>query len=386
MITDRELDAQLAGATDIRDADLPALPVGFLGLVKTDAAEVDTTGVTEPASLVAARQLVADAHDARLAGRLRRPGRKTLLRAGVAVVAVAAAWTTAVLVTPSDQPGTRDDTATPSDVTTSPGPTETPTNGIRLVAAEEVTFPLSLDPAPEGLTPTVSRVGGVGYYGDLPLVYTADYSSAGQDRVLVNLFAEDPRGAAGEGWGLDEAPDGSATVDGTAAEVRGGDGYVALLWQRPDGRWVRILGEGAYGEIAALVPVAESLVDSPQPLGLQFGLAPAGWSLTGYEESRSIDLTRDDDPEQLLRLSVYPPGGDASLDAMVGGPDVAGPATPVTIQGREGRLVLVDGYESPDFWRAAGQLADGSLFLLLAPQVLTQEQVVQIADQISYTP
>ena len=78
-------------------------------------------------------------------------------------------------------------------------------------------------------------------------------------------------------------------------EVRGGDGYVDLLWERPDGRWVRVLGEGGYADLDALLPVAESIVDRPQPLGLQFGLAPAGWSLTGYEESRSIDLTKDGD-------------------------------------------------------------------------------------------
>jgi hypothetical protein len=59
--------------------------------------------------------------------------------------------------------------------------------------------------------------------------------------------------------------------------------------------------------------------------------------------------------------------------------------TPVTIQGREGRLALVDGHENPDFWRAAGHFPGGARFLLLAPQVLTEEQVLQIAEQVTYT-
>ncbi|MCA0145897.1 hypothetical protein [Blastococcus sp. LR1] len=367
MITDRELDARLDAAAGMHDADLPALPEGFLR-------ELTSTG-SEPASVVAARQLVSDARERRSTPR-RRPGRKAFVRAGIAVVAVAAAWTTAVLVTPADRP-------TPPVAT--PGPTsEAPVDGIQLVAAEEVTFPLTLDPAPPGLTPTFSMVGGVGFFGDLPLVHTADYTGD-SGRVLVRLFAEDPRGPEDTGYGLDEAPAGSATVGGRPAEVRQGDGYVSLLWELPDDRWVQVLGEGDYGPLAALLPVAESVVDRPQPLGLQFGLAPAGWTLTGYEESRQLDLTRNGDAEQLLRVSVYP-GGTATLDEIVDAGDLTAPPTPVTIQGREGRLALAEGGASPDFWRAAGQLPDGYRFLMLAPQALTQDQVLQIAEQITYTP
>ena len=36
MITDRELDAQLAGAAGVHDADLPALPEEFLGHLQAD--------------------------------------------------------------------------------------------------------------------------------------------------------------------------------------------------------------------------------------------------------------------------------------------------------------------------------------------------------------
>jgi hypothetical protein len=386
VITDRELDAQLAGAAGVHDADLPALPEDFLTLLTGSA----DAGASEPASAVAVRRLVSDAEDARTAGRLRRrrPGRRAVLRVGLAVVAVAACWTTAVLVVPRDGGAPPSGAGTPSPGTSAPpSGIGTPADGITLVAAEAVTFPLSLDPAPKGLTPAFSRRGGVPSYGDQPLVFTADYTSAGGDRVLVDLFPDDPRELPDSGWSPLGDAAGTVTVDGVAAEVRRGDSSVTLLWERPDGRWVWILGEGAYGDTAAVVAVAESLVDRPQPVGLQFGLAPAGWSLGGYEESRSLDLVSDIDPGQPpLRVSLLGPGSGVSIDTAFQGRALAGPVEAVTVKGRPARLALGDGEGSPDSWLVAGQLPEGPLFLLLAPGILTRDQVLRIAEQVTYTP
>jgi RNA polymerase sigma factor (sigma-70 family) len=218
-----------------------------------------------------------------------------------------------------------------------------------------------------------------------------------EDRELVTLTAWEglsptEAGAVlgltpGAGWSPQGDAAGTATVDGTTAELRRGNGFAYLIWRRPDGQWVRILGEDAYAETTALIAGAESLVDRPQPIGLQFGLAPAGWSLSGYEDSRSLDLTNYTGPEQTLRLSLIGGEGGATVDSVLAdGEPVTGQVTPVTIQGQEGRLVLADGQSGPDFWKVAGQLPDGQMFLLLAPQALTQEQVVQIADEVTYTP
>ena len=385
MITDRELDAQLAGAAGVRDADLPALPEEFLRHVQADDFLGYLMGEThaEPASVVAARQLVADAHEARTAPR-RRPRRRLLVRAGVAVVAIAAAWTTAVAVVPADRPGTPD------------GTTTAPTGGISLVAAEEITFPLSLEPAPEGLTPYFTRRGGDTRYGSGPVVFVANYWSADWHGFTLWLYEEDPRGSDDfsrpqDNPDNDIAETGTVAVEGGRAElVRGsydGNPFAQLLWERPDGSWVQILGDGAYGNTAAVVAAADSLVDRPQPVGLQFGLAPAGWSVESYEESRSIDVVRDGDPQQWLRLSVIGQQGGVTLDGLVEGMRLVGPATPVTIQGQEGRLAVADGGEQdPDYWYVVGQLPDGPLFLLIGSQLLSQEQVLQIAEQITYTP
>jgi hypothetical protein len=375
VITDRELDARLAGAAGIDDIDLPALPGDFLRLLTGEArAAREATPASEPASVIAARQLVSDARSAGTAPRMRRrPGRRTMLRAGTAVLVIAAAWLTAVVVTPSEH---------------APAPSHAPaqTGGIALVAGEEATFPLTLDPAPEGLTPEFSRAGGVPYYGDQPVVFTADYMSPDGDRILLTLFPEDPRDLGGDRWVGDGPPTGTATVAATKAEVWNGKGYVSLLWERPDGRWIGLLGEGTYAKTAALVAVGNSVVDRPQPIGLRFGLAPAGWSIGGYEENRSLDLVSDTAPDQLLRVSVYTPGPGSTIDTLNAGNTFAGPVETVTFQGQPGRLALMKGDAGyPDYWRAVGQLPGGKIFLLLAPENLTQEQVTQIADQITTT-
>jgi hypothetical protein len=114
-------------------------------------------------------------------------------------------------------------------------------------------------------------------------------------------------------------------------------------------------------------------------------------SLSGYEESRSIDLVSDDDPNQLLRLSLYEPGRGTTIDSLVEentveeNPFFASPAEPVMIQGKPGWLALTNGdFGDPDYWYTVGQLPEGQI-LLLAPQTLTREQVLQIAEQVSYT-
>jgi hypothetical protein len=378
VITDRELDIRLAGAAGVHDAALPPLPEDFLAFVVADRGE--------PASVVAARQLVTDAHDARRSThRGFRRRRKLVVRAGAAVLAVAAAWTTAVLVVPSDGTGRpAAPTATDAGPSGSTGASTAP-NGIALVSAEEVTFPLSLDPAPEGLTPLFSLWGGVPYYGDGPLVYAADYMSADGDRVLVSLFPDDPRTLADQG--VEGVASGTVALAGHSAEVFQGEFSASLLWERPDGRWVRITGEGAYGDVAAVVPIAESVVDRPQPLGLQFGLAPAGWSLGGYEESRSIDLVNDAAPEQPpLRVSVYGgPGFPATIDSYFEGRALVRPLETATVQGSAARLGLTDDGADGSSWMLAGQLPGGPLFLLLAPPDLTREQVLEIGEQVTYT-
>ncbi|WP_448641756.1 hypothetical protein [Geodermatophilus sp. URMC 63] len=234
MTTDRELDVLLAGAAGVRDADLPDLPEEFLDLVTADAGL--SLVADEPASVVAARRLVADAQAARSTPR-RRPRRGTLVRVTTAVLVLAAAWATAVLV---GSPGTP---AGPTATPTAPAPgTPGGLHGrIALVAAEEVTFPLSLAEVPDGLTPLFSRRGGLPRYGSTPPFFVADYEPtslvsgdtgpavADPGRVLLGVYPEDPRSSGEYGFRPEGDPTGTATVQGAEAGVWRERGTVSLL-------------------------------------------------------------------------------------------------------------------------------------------------------------
>ncbi|GAB3195680.1 hypothetical protein GCM10027261_16550 [Geodermatophilus arenarius] len=321
--------------------------------------------------------------------RSRLPGRRVSLRIGTALVAVAAAWTTAVVVAPEDAVP---QSPAPSAAAPAPG-------GITLVAAEAVTFPVALDPEPEGLAPLHSRRGGMPRYGSTPPYFVAAYepaylvsggpgatepASGDPGRVLLGLYPEDPRSSEEYGFWPEGEPTGTATVDGAEASVWTEDGTVSLLWERPDGQWVWLAGEGAQARAEALVAVGESIVDRPQPVGLQFGLAPAGWSVGGYEESRSLDLVSDADPLQSLRLSATGAQYTGTIDGLLDGMPTAAPVETVTVQGRPGRLALLTGDAgTPPSWTLLGQLPDGRFFQLLAPQELTREQLLQIGEQVT---
>ena len=121
------------------------------------------------------------------------------------------------------------------------------TDGITLVMTEAVMFPLSLDPAPEGLTPTFSMFGGSSCRGEAPLVFTADYFSKGQDRILINLFAEDPRGATDSGWVFGERPTDRRSSPGRRQSGAG----TATSTGAPGRSLGAGAGRGAYGELGA---------------------------------------------------------------------------------------------------------------------------------------
>lgn len=413
MITDRELDARLAAAAGI-DEVLPPLPEDFLQALLAGAAddpdENPALADREPASVVAARQLVGDAREARTSPRprRRRPGRKALLRAGVAVVSIAAAAVTAVIIAPADSVRTPDDGIA------------TPASKITLVATEQTTFPLSVEPAPPGLVRTLSRSGGPTPAGERPAVFTAEYRAADGVGFTVWTSSRDPR----EDWQYafqkpqdDYSPDDvveTATVavgDREADLVRGRydrplcryanasptqndvpgtvcvSAFADLVWERRDGQWVWIRGHDEYAETAAVATAAGSLVDRPVPVDLQLGLAPAGWSVTSYDDGH-IGIVSDDDPDQRVTVTLQEAWRGYTPDNMLDYVEGLGPVARVTVGGRPAQLGRVEQSwsEARKQWWLAGQFADGTLFFLNAPGTFTQDDVLAVAAQVTYTP
>jgi hypothetical protein len=421
VITDRELDAQLVRAAAVQDTDLPALPEAFLELLTSGAGE------EEPASVIAARQLVSDAHDARRAVgagtalriRRRRPSRKVILRAGIAVVAVAAAWTTAVVVAAPQRDGTPH-AATPPSAARTGTPSGTGASvgadGIALVAAERMSFPLSVDPVPAGLTPSFSQEEVDAPSGGHAVVWNADYRSADGAGFWFSLTPGDPR----HGWAIGHVlPQGPGAADhvtetrtvavgGTEADLVRGvydrpvctdqpsspaqsekpaqvctHSFADLFWQRPDGRWVWLRGEDAYSTTAAVLSLANSLVDRSQPVDLQLGVAPAGWSVRSYDKT-SVTLVDADDPDERLTIWLMERWRGATVEGAFQGM-FQGAVSWVEVDGRPAKLVLVDQGGAQE-WSLAGELDGGALFGMQAPQTLTREHVLEIASRITYTP
>ena len=159
--------------------------------------------------------------------------------------------------------------------------------------------------------------------------------------------------------------------------------FADLFWQRPDGQWVWLRGEDAYAGTAAVVAVAESIVDRPQPVDLQLGLAPAGWSVSGYEDGH-ITFVNDADTHQRLAVSLMERWRRETVDNAFEGM-YSGPEHRVTVNGRPAKMVLVAQGEF-DGWFLAGELDGGALFTVQTPETFTKEQVLEIAGQVTYTP
>jgi hypothetical protein len=305
--------------------------------------------------------------------RLRRPSRKVALRIGLAATAAAVAWTAVVVAAP-DEAGR-------------------PPGSVRLVGFSTPTFPLSLDPVPAGMTPAFS--------GDADAGTFADYRSAdGTDRFTLAVGDGEPDRLDDEHEQQDVTGTDEVTVDGERAEVVRGRRDVAcedgigscgqvrsadLVWERRDDQWVTLRGEGGYATTAALLAVANSLVDRPQPATLAVGLAPAGWSTQFFKDGRILSLADDDHPEQTVTVHLPLPEDVVPPDQLRGqlmGP--VGPVLTVTVQGRPAQLVRTDNGPRDRGWYLQAQFPDGTTFVVQAPEAFTQEQVVAFAEQVTH--
>jgi hypothetical protein len=440
MTTEHDLDTRLLAARGVREQDLPSLSAAFLDYLHATADDepADGEAVTHspqarvPASVLAARQLVADAHERRGVGAARgrrRLPRRGVLRLGGVLLAVAAIGVTAVVVTsPIEHRAPAAAPAPTSGRTQSPTGSVDPPGGLTLVAAEAVTFPYSVDPTPAGLTPELIKAGGISPFGPDPVIWMATYRS---DRDAGFTFAVASANLREQGRGaLDQHdPDqvrerGSVQVNGISADfVRGQyptpdcryapsspaqtdepgrlcrTSFADLAWRRPDGQWAYVWSEDdAYSNIPALVSVAESIVDRPQPVRLQVGLSPEGWSVSAYENG-GLTLISDTDPSISNRIAVSVQerwrGYDSPGDVLKGMSE-GNPVEHVTVQGKRAELVSVpDHFTGPGFpdrqeprrkWYLAAELPDGVLFLFEAPDMLSREDVLAMAERITYTP
>jgi hypothetical protein len=301
--------------------------------------------------------------------RARLPRRRTALRIGAGVTVAAVAWTAAVIIAAPDELGP-------------------PPGSVTLVAFEPPVFPLALDPMPSGLTPS--------YSADPGGILHAGYSGVGDDRIYLGVQPEEP-----EQYDATDVED--ITVDGRDAGLVTGTNtwcegpgpecieverpYVHLVWERRDGQWVQLGGEGRYDNASSLRALAERLVDRPQAVPLQVHLAPAGWSVQAYKDDRILTLADDAYPDQTMNIHLPLPEDVIPADELLSqlmGP--IGPVIPVTVNERPAQLVRIAGGAIEGGWYLQAQFADGTTFVLQAPGVFTQDDVLAVAAEVTYTP
>ena len=435
MTSDHDLDARLAAAGGIRDEDLPVLPDTFLHQLMDDgqAATRSDSAVEEPASVIASRQLVQDARQNR-ARRAQRNGRRPTRRS-VALLATAAVGASVLVigvtqVGDSPAPGNNAGPTTAAPTATAPstpsgppedlGPLEAPPGGLALAATSAVSFPYSLDPEPTGLTPVLGMYGGLSLFGYTgPVVWEATYRAADDRGFGFRISSGDPRVLPpGASESVDaETTESTVAVAGVDADLVQGDynspscryapttpeqtdtpdelcaeSFAQLTWQRPDGMWVQVYGEDDWSTAEAVVSIGESVVDRPQSVPLQIRLAPVGWSVSSYQDNTALTLISDSEPSLDNRISVSVQDRWRGYTAPnVGVAAQGNPVEQVTINGQAGELtsVLAGSSESPEdarMWILEYALPNGLIVYFTAPGIVTRDQVLQIAAQVTYAP
>jgi hypothetical protein len=332
-----------------------------------------------PAARSASRAaLLAEIGAGRTTRRLRLPARRRSLRLGAGLVAVAAAWATAVLV------------AAPGDQERPRGGVEV--DGVTLVDFDMPVAPLAFPVPPPGTTGPAFGASGNGHTS---MSYEDIEDPTGRLVVHVSRTATpmmDPltgRAFPGEDVVVDGMP-GRVTVLNPEFD----DARTAYLeWERTPGQWVTLTGAGRFADGVELASLAEVLVERPQAIPVQLRLAPAGYSLDFVKEGgRIVRLADDSDPARVRGMTVHLP--DPALPADVLAAAVAGARSveDLLLHGQPASLARVDSgghYESSlvdGGWILQARFPDGTDFVLEAPRPLMQEQVLQIAEQITYTP
>ncbi|MFC0096010.1 hypothetical protein ACFFKH_00500 [Micromonospora marina] len=171
------------------------------------------------------------------------------------------------------------------------------------------------------------------------------------------------------------------TVAGRPAEIYeesnpGGPRRLAMSWERTPGQWVSLTGHRRFADDAALLRLAEHLVDEPQQVPLRVRLAPRGWRVAMFKDDTILTL-QGGSPDETLTVQVVP-RRDPDLLLNVTG---AREERRVTVGGREARLIRAD-----DMWFLQAEVTGGAVVNLQAPLRLSAGQVIAIAEQISVTP
>ncbi|MFE9691234.1 hypothetical protein [Micromonospora sp. NPDC005806] len=244
-----------------------------------------------------------------------------------------------------------------------PGGQPAGTPDVVLAAMKTPEFPVALRPRPATLAaPTLSYEPGR---------FLAVYlGHDGVSDVYLSVYDHEP-------------PDGGVAsrrvaVGGRPAELYdvrlpGSPHTVEVMWERAPGQWMSLVGNGRLASEAAVLRLAASVVDQPQPVPLRVRLAPRGWTLASFKDDTILTL-RGDSPDETLSVQVVERRDPDLFHQVMGAQE----ERPVRVGGRDGRLI-----RASEFWFLQTEVPGGAVVNLQAPLRLTADQVVAIAEQVS---
>lgn len=246
------------------------------------------------------------------------------------------------------------------------------TAAIALAPSKPLSFPLTPATVPPGLGEPIFEME--------PHFVSARYGARSPDGLTVTTNVE-----SDDFWTI---PEDTQTVDisGHDATLFTGVAFdgtttstptVSVVWQNDEGEWTRVTGRGTYAEADQVESFAESLSERPQPVDLSLSVAPKGWSLTAYKEDRILMLSPDDGPiENDLTVSLVdnPP---VDFENAYG-------VDQVTTTRVHDSDALVG--KNDQGWILLAEVSDGQAYSVSAPETFTREQVVAVANGVTYTP
>jgi hypothetical protein len=146
-----------------------------------------------------------------------------------------------------------------------------------------------------------------------------------------------------------------------------------VVWKDTDGDIVGVTGEGAYASPAVVERVADSVVDTSQPVDLFLTVTPEDWSLHTYLSDQYVTYGRIGELSvTLLDRSVL----DLGLTGAEG-------VRSVTVDGRPAQIGQVND-ERGNRWVLQSTAPDGQGFHLETPTSLTSDQVIAIAAGVRH--
>lgn len=242
---------------------------------------------------------------------------------------------------------------------------------IALVPSDPMLFPLTPAPVPSGLSGPIfemdsnfmlARYGGRASDGLTVVtgVESDDFWSIPEDARTVDISGHD--GTLFNGLAFNGTTTSSWTV--------------SVVWLDANGDWTGVTGRGAYADAVRVESFADSLKARPQPVNLSLKVAPEGWSLDAYKEDRILMFSPDDGPEDVdLTVSLVDhPSEDFGSDYGVR------EVTTVQMHNRDAQVG-----ESASGWVVLARTPDGQPYSVLAPEMFTRDQAVEVAEGVGYT-